>query len=469
MDLSPSASEASKLLEAALEQMDGIIQGAKFEIPAKAANNPVSEALRNLHTCLLREDASASTLASVEPESIEFVFNWLRNNLMFDPVQSQDADLLEQVDRQVVRIRELEQLIHAKSEMLRQMESALERERNSNEPMIRLQADLAQLKTKNQMLEKENNELRRLCGGDRTPKYLPIAAPSPRNSDSDQSPATEEAGIPLAAKSSSASKSPNKSFRKIFGKVKRSNSGGQLTGQEITPPPPDKYGDLKICLDQKGSIDYRIEEITPKSQPFRRGGFRATAGGRLGWSTKPEAGGSQVLSKKPFEDWSLDVIGVWMDSLGLGMYNTDLKKHILVGSHLLKMTSNDLEAKLNMKSAMHRKKLSLALKAKNKAKISPPLPPDEDSSSECNSAFDETASIASSTASRKRKHKNPTGFPSPKKKKSKQKPIDLPVKKHSPQSKKQSSPQSSPVTSLKGTKARKGSNMRRTHPIVPLY
>ena len=33
MDLSPH-SEASKLLEAALEQMDGIIQGAKFEMPA---------------------------------------------------------------------------------------------------------------------------------------------------------------------------------------------------------------------------------------------------------------------------------------------------------------------------------------------------------------------------------------------------------------------------------------------------
>ena len=65
MDLSPSASEASKLLEAALEQMDGIIQGAKFEIPAKPASNPVSEALRNLHTCLLREDASASNLAWV--------------------------------------------------------------------------------------------------------------------------------------------------------------------------------------------------------------------------------------------------------------------------------------------------------------------------------------------------------------------------------------------------------------------
>ena len=30
-NLSPSASEASKLLEAALQQMDGIIQGAKFD------------------------------------------------------------------------------------------------------------------------------------------------------------------------------------------------------------------------------------------------------------------------------------------------------------------------------------------------------------------------------------------------------------------------------------------------------
>ena len=29
-----SSSEASKLLEAALEQMDGIIQGARFELPS---------------------------------------------------------------------------------------------------------------------------------------------------------------------------------------------------------------------------------------------------------------------------------------------------------------------------------------------------------------------------------------------------------------------------------------------------
>ena len=246
--------------------------------------------------------------------------------------------LNEQVDRQGVRIHELEQLLHAKSEMLRQMESALERQRNSNEPMIRLQADLAQLKTKNQILEKENNELRRLLGGDRTPKYLPIS-PSPRNSDSDHSPATEEP------------KSANKSFKKIFGKVKRSNSGGHLQAPSET------------TASEKPSVKISMVEEVVQPQPFRRGGFRATAGGRLGWS-RPEAAGGQILSKKPFDDWSLEVLSVWMDSLGLGMYNTDLKKHVLQGSHLLKMTSNDLENKLNMKSAMHRKKLSLALKAK---------------------------------------------------------------------------------------------------------
>ena len=48
---------------------------------------------------------------------------------------------------------------------------------------------------------------------------------------------------------------------------------------------------------------------------FRRGGLRATAGGRLGWSTN-----NQTLSKKPFSDWSLEVLCVWMDSLGIGKY-----------------------------------------------------------------------------------------------------------------------------------------------------
>ena len=102
MALSPSASEASKLLEAALEQMDGIIQGAKFDHNPSPLNTPktsssvmpssknssssVSEALQTLHICLLQDD-SQDNLANVEAHTVEFVFNWLRNNLLFDPGQ----------------------------------------------------------------------------------------------------------------------------------------------------------------------------------------------------------------------------------------------------------------------------------------------------------------------------------------------------------------------------------------------
>ena len=90
MALSPSASEASKLLEAALEQMDGIIQGAKFDTPPHQAQGrtnkgPISEALRTLHTLLLQQDDADRQIANVDAHSVEFIFNWLRNNLMLDP------------------------------------------------------------------------------------------------------------------------------------------------------------------------------------------------------------------------------------------------------------------------------------------------------------------------------------------------------------------------------------------------
>jgi hypothetical protein len=93
MASSPSASEASKLLEAALEQMDGIIQGAKFEIPFQQQQqqqqqqshkaSQVSEALQTLHSCLLR-DESCGQMVHFDTQSGEFVFNWLRNNLMIN-------------------------------------------------------------------------------------------------------------------------------------------------------------------------------------------------------------------------------------------------------------------------------------------------------------------------------------------------------------------------------------------------
>lgn len=99
----------------------------------------------------------------------------------------------EQLDRQTNRIAELERLLTAKNDLLRKTENALERERANavhvSEPnVLILQSEVAQIKNRCASLDKENVELRRLLGGDRTPKYLPLSphaaqqSPSPMSS-----------------------------------------------------------------------------------------------------------------------------------------------------------------------------------------------------------------------------------------------------------------------------------------------
>ena len=284
----------------------------------------------------------------------------------------------EQLDRQSNRISELERLISNKNELLRKTEAALERERNSStaaasanasppqsEPnVLMLQSEVAQLKNRCASLDKENVELRRLLGGDRTPKYLPLsphaAAPHHQTTPSPMS-STPDAETP-----EENNRTPKTSFKKIFGKIKRSNSGGHLANENgtTTTTTSSKNHSGSNSTSPKKSIE--DQNVLPQPA-FRRGGLRATAGGRLGWSSSATTTNTsnQVLSRKPFSDWSIEVLSVWTDSLGLGMYNSDIKSmKISSGDQLAKMSSNDLEFRLGMKNPMHRKKLSLAMKAR---------------------------------------------------------------------------------------------------------
>ncbi|KAG1679749.1 Liprin-beta-1 [Nymphon striatum] len=118
-----------------------------------------------------------------------------------------------------------------------------------------------------------------------------------------------------------------KGFRKIFGKLRRSSSGG---------------------FDQ--------------SNEFKRGGMRATAGPRLGWSRDIQKSPVQNLDI-PFSEWDKDQIALWLHSLGLTPYIGECKKWVKNGAHLLKARPQQLEKELGMKNALHRKKLSLALQA----------------------------------------------------------------------------------------------------------
>jgi hypothetical protein len=175
--------------------------------------------------------------------------------------------LNDQLDHQVARISDLEQLLASKTDLLRKSEAALDREQSQNqtEPnLLILQSDLAQVRNRCTNLERENIELRRLLGGDRTPKYLPL------------SPQIAPPASPLILTPEAETASPDhghhesrtpRGFKKFFGKIKRSNSGGHLT-QDQSPNQPR--------ISPKRSFE--VEQQPPA---FRRGGLRATAGGRL--------------------------------------------------------------------------------------------------------------------------------------------------------------------------------------------
>ncbi|XP_028305870.1 liprin-beta-1-like isoform X2 [Gouania willdenowi] len=144
---------------------------------------------------------------------------------------------------------------------------------------------------------------------------------------------TEAEHLDLAAAASSSHSSPesrkkSKGFRKFLGRLKRSHS---------TSFNPDDAADAE----------------------FRRGGVRATAGPRLGWSRESKKSAVDV----PFGRWSSEDVCAWLHEQGLGVYVSEGRRWVRSGQTLLQATSHDLEKELSMKQPLHRKKLQLALRA----------------------------------------------------------------------------------------------------------
>ncbi|CAG04148.1 unnamed protein product, partial [Tetraodon nigroviridis] len=169
----------------------------------------------------------------------------------------------------------------------------------------------------------------RLRGGKQT-------ASSPNLAETDRKAAEhlDLAGVPLqrsrdaaAPPASPETKKKSKGFRKFLGRLKRSHSNS-------------------FNLD-----DADVE--------FRRGGVRATAGPRLGWSPGPKHSAVDV----PFSRWSREEVCAWLQEQGLGLYGAQCHGWLQSGQTLLQASQHDLEKELSMRQPLHRKKLRLALQA----------------------------------------------------------------------------------------------------------
>ncbi|KAH6937047.1 hypothetical protein HPB50_025315 [Hyalomma asiaticum] len=96
------------------------------------------------------------------------------------------------------------------------------------------------------------------------------------------------------------------------------------------------------------------------SDSFQRGGLRATAGPRLGW-TPVTVHNNHSFTDKPVSEWGADMIAQWLERLGLAVYGDSSKPFLRDGSRLLKVTASELEKELGMRHPLHRKKLLLAV------------------------------------------------------------------------------------------------------------
>ncbi|PSN55690.1 hypothetical protein C0J52_03196 [Blattella germanica] len=161
--------------------------------------------------------------------------------------------------------------------------------------------------------------------------------------DATSSPLAEEEVDATTESSPSFQAGKSKGIKKIFGRMKRSGSGN-------------------------------LDDL-PGEGDFRRGGVRATAGPRLGWTNQPLT--KQHKSDLPFNDWDSDAICRWLQELGLDCYAGDAKRWVKSGSQLLQASNHELEKELGIKNPLHRKKLHLALlsRQENAASLDPHLVP----------------------------------------------------------------------------------------------
>ncbi|NXY11398.1 LIPB1 protein, partial [Pteruthius melanotis] len=145
---------------------------------------------------------------------------------------------------------------------------------------------------------------------------------------------------------------------------------------QLTPPSPDsrkKARGIKKLFGRQPNVNVLFSFRLKRSQSttfnpddmseteFKRGGTRATAGPRLGWSR--DLGQSHNELDMPFAKWTKEQVCNWLQDQGLGSYINNGRHWILSGQTLLQASQQDLEKELGIKHPLHRKKLQLALQA----------------------------------------------------------------------------------------------------------
>ncbi|XP_058788608.1 liprin-beta-1 isoform X3 [Phymastichus coffea] len=219
--------------------------------------------------------------------------------------------LSEQVDAQSTKIIELENALQEKKDVMRQMEESLQKEVLSRSALetqkLELLTSLSEMKLRQASLEHENITLRTtspLTNGERFSRHAGHYSSLPRP------PTASKKGVAFG-KTPSLSAAQSTNYLPVRGVSERCLTTPILAAEE------------KIINDSTSYI--------------------------------------QPVPIKAFAEMTLDDINDWMAQLGLESYKNELKRWGATGSKLLDASHHQIEKELDIKNALHKKKLLYAV------------------------------------------------------------------------------------------------------------
>uniref|UniRef100_A0A669DJ51 PPFIA binding protein 2 n=1 Tax=Oreochromis niloticus TaxID=8128 RepID=A0A669DJ51_ORENI len=393
------ASNASHMLEAALEQMDDIIAGKSQQLTLPPPLDPalkalqLTEALRAVLEGQGDEEGQDALRKQVSDDTADIILKWLgrggvnlHSNANSESYQErlsrlegdkeslilQVSVLTDQVEAQGVKISDLQSSLMEHQHKLNSTEEMLQQEllhRASLENQkLSLMGEVSYLKLKLADMEgKQGHGGERQHKAEGLLKELRILKDKVEHLE-DQKLQYEKKLKATKVKESSGlcavwtlhytitAQIPPLTVHSAFLKVVQSDVPaklitGSVSSQIIFSSPH------RLRRTQSGGLP----ATDPDSGQFRRGGLRATAGPRL--TRTPESFDSARDMNIPFSQWTKEQVCGWLEDYGLGQYVSLSRQWVENGQTLLSATPQDFEKEMAMKNPLHRKKLQLALRA----------------------------------------------------------------------------------------------------------
>uniref|UniRef100_A0A4W5LVU2 PPFIA binding protein 1b n=1 Tax=Hucho hucho TaxID=62062 RepID=A0A4W5LVU2_9TELE len=442
-------SDASDMLAAALEQMDGIIAGSKSMdysnglFDCQSPTSPFLGSLRALHLLedlrgvleLMDTEEREGLRCQIPDTTADSLVEWLQQghlmsnghhiSMVGDLYQERLSRLEGDKESLVLQVSVLTDQVEAQGEKIRDLDMCLDEHReklNATEEMLQqellcrttletqkldLMAEVSNLKLKLNSFEKdilhfdfrdsedmglEINELRykvtemeserlqyekKLKSAKVSYHELGLAlveiskiSERPPKSPSSSRPEDDSFGIKKARSSfgrgffkikggKRTASAPNlaETVREggtdhldLAGLPQRSaisDSTNTLTSVTSTTSPEAKKKSRGIKalfgkLRRSQSTTFNLDDNLSEPVEFKRGGVRATAGPRLGWSRDLQQSPNNDLDT-PFARWSKEQVCDWLQEQGLGLYLNMAHVWISSGQTLLQASQQDLE------------------------------------------------------------------------------------------------------------------------------